>query len=164
MHCFDIPQWQCITQELEISLTSMCMAAIRYMLLPPWISITLQNSRLSFHLRFLSLPSRCNMLFLHPPSPFSICCLWSPAAVWASKVLKRLAISPSSTHTPSSSSNREVQRLTVGFRHLLFPRSRSSAPAFAISEVSWQKCSLCEELRIFRGWPDLRSLSLCLCL
>ena len=72
-----------------------------------------------FHLFFL-LPlmvlQYVDAFSVHSPSGR----LWSPAAAWASKVLKRFAISPSSPQIPSSSSNRKVQRLTVGFRCLLF--------------------------------------------
>lgn len=84
------------------------------------------------------------LLFSHSLSPSAR--LWSPAAVWASKALKRFAISPSSPQLPSSSSDGKVQRLTVGIRRLLFYHSHSSAPAFALSNVSPQNCFLCVEM------------------
>lgn len=92
-----------------------------------------------------------NMLLLLFP-PFLLLALWSPVVIWASKVLKRVLPShPPPPQIPSSSSNRKVQRLTVGFRHLQVYCSVAllvSLPglAFAISKEAKneQKNVLCD--------------------
>lgn len=114
----------------------------------------------SIYISFLSpLFAICCCSSLH--SPFSIC----PSLISCYRLsIKGVEEVCHLTFLPADPfiffKQRRVQRLTVGFRHLLFCRSVSlTAQAFAISNVSWQKCFLGIEMVDLQieteTWPEI---------